>query len=363
MSPQPNPTGSPTRRTAPIDSLTSLRGLAALWVVLVHCNDLLGLLFPHLRRLAPAFDAGVMMVSVFFVLSGYVLGLRYREEFRTLGTRAYLRFQALRLGRIYPVHAVTLLAAVFVFAHNGWPTDEAHSVGNLVANVFLVQSWHWKPAMSWNFPAWSLSSEWFAYLLLPFLLRTIVDLPRRASVAGTVLCALAAGLQAPFLDGLPFSRLLELVPAFVGGVLMSRWIVLGEPSTRPRWIADACGLLLPVTPFVLAPGPGRTTVFLGLAFVLVGSLARAGASASAFWRHPVVVWFGDISYPIYLVHILCHGLFIRFVGFDRWVGSSTPVKLLVVCAWAGGIILSATLLHHLVEVPCRRWSRRLLGAD
>jgi peptidoglycan/LPS O-acetylase OafA/YrhL len=76
-----------------------------------------------------------------------------------------------------------------------------------------------------------------------------------------------------------------------------------------------------------------------------------------------LVWFGDISYPIYLVHILCHGLFIRFVGFDRWVGSSTPVKLLVVCAWAGGIILSATLLHHLVEVPSRRRSRRLLGAD
>jgi peptidoglycan/LPS O-acetylase OafA/YrhL len=363
MSPQPYSAGSPSRSTAPIDSLTSVRGLAALWVVLVHCNDLLGLLFPHLRRLAPAFEAGVMMVSVFFVLSGYVLGLRYREEFRTLGTRAYFRFQALRLGRIYPVHAVTLLAAVFVFAHNGWPTDEAHSAGNLVANVFLVQSWHWKPAMSWNFPAWSLSSEWFAYLLLPFLLRTIVDLPRRASITGTVLCALVAGLQASFLDRLPFPQLLELVPAFVGGVLMSRWVAPDASTPRPARVADTCALLLIVTPFTLPPGPARTTVFLTLAFTLVGSLARSGTSASAFWRHPVMVWFGDISYPLYLVHMIVHGLFVRVVGFDRWVDSSTPVQLLVVCAWAGVIVLSATLLHHLVEIPCRRWSRRLLGAD
>ena len=346
-----------------MDSLTSLRGLAALWVVLVHCNDLLALLFPFLRRLAPAFDAGVMMVSVFFVLSGYVLGLRYRDAFRSLQVGGFLRFQALRLGRIYPVHAVTLLAAFLLFARNGWPSDPAHSAANFVANVFLLQSWHWNPEMSWNFPAWSLSSEWFAYLLLPFLLRAVADLPRRAAVIGTVACALAAGLQTPFMDQLPFPRLLELVPTFLGGVLMSRWVSTGTPTSLPARIADTSALLLLLTPFLLPNGTGRTTVFLSLSFMLIGSLARAGTSASAFWRHPAMVWFGDISYPLYLVHMIFHGVFVRFVGFDRWVGSSTPVQLLVVCGWAGGLVLSSTLLHHLVEIPCRRWSRRLLGAD
>lgn len=365
MSNAPTVTANPPSRGAVIDSLTSLRGFAALWVVFVHHGDLVGRFFPGFLRLRPLLDAGVMMVTVFFILSGYVLGLRYREAFRTWSPSSHLRFLALRLGRIYPVHALTLLFAVLLFARHGFQPGSPNDLGSLLANLLLVQGWGWDFRLTWNFPAWSLSSEWFAYLLFPWTARLLVGLSGRAAVVGTVLCALWSGIQAPFLNAMPLTGLADVVPSFLGGFLLSFWVRPGAASASRgvSWVADLAGLLLLVVPLTMPSGIPTTLPFILAAFVLIALLAHVGPRCGRVWRHPLAVWLGDVSYPLYLVHTLFTTVFIRLVGFDRWIHEPMPVRLAVLAAWLGGILGLAALVHHGVEIPGRRLSRRLLGAD
>ena len=84
-----------------IEELESIRGLAALLVV-----------FFHIPKWNPILNIGIinngyLMVEVFFVLSGFVIFNAYTNKINT--SKDLLRFQFLRLGRLYPVHLTFLL--------------------------------------------------------------------------------------------------------------------------------------------------------------------------------------------------------------------------------------------------------------
>ena len=118
-------------------------------------------------------QAGYVGVDLFFVLSGFVIADNYRHFFEPWDRDKYWRFQLVRLGRIYPVHSVMLLATVGIVAvatAAGYQRTTAgvdYSLGSFFANVLLVQAWGF-PQYSWNWVAWTISAEWFAYLLFPF---------------------------------------------------------------------------------------------------------------------------------------------------------------------------------------------------
>src|SRR4051794_34392121 len=84
----------PTRRFRPvaIDALTSLRGLAALWVVVFHFNDDLHHLFGRFPALDSLIQLGYLAVPYFFILSGFVLAYNYAPEFRRVSLPGYLGF-------------------------------------------------------------------------------------------------------------------------------------------------------------------------------------------------------------------------------------------------------------------------------
>ena len=103
----------------------SVRGLAALWVVVFHLWNTVVRLLPPLAPLAPLAECGYLAVPFFFVLSGYVLGLRYLPSFAAPSAHDVKRFLFLRLGRIYPVHLLMLMGNVALVARHGWPTDDA----------------------------------------------------------------------------------------------------------------------------------------------------------------------------------------------------------------------------------------------
>ncbi len=153
--------------------LTGLRALAAIWVVCGHFVTYETDLFPAVRFIAAPLKAAALGVDLFFVLSGFILSLNYVEKFARVDRKAYFRFLWMRLARIYPVHLFTLLfllAAVLAarHAHIQLSMPERLQPHSFVTNVFLVQIWNYKHPPSWNGPAWSISAEWFAYLLFPF---------------------------------------------------------------------------------------------------------------------------------------------------------------------------------------------------
>ena len=115
-----------------------------------------------------------MAVPGFFVLQrGFVLAHNYADHFSNLQIRSVLIFLGRRLVRIYPVHLMTLLSVlvmVLVAGHLDYQlAANGYTLQTFVENLFLVHYWLPSFTLSWNFPSWSISAEWFAYLLFPLI--------------------------------------------------------------------------------------------------------------------------------------------------------------------------------------------------
>ena len=249
---------APTRRP-PLPALTGLRAVAALWVVLFHYRDDVLALAPGLAPFDTFMRAGYLGVDLFFPLSGFVLAYTYADRMRSLSWSATRDFVRNRFARVWPVHVLTLnidlaIAAVIgtlgVGAGGHRRTAEAY-----VENVAMVHTW-FNDRPSFNSPAWSISSEWFAYLLAPLLFVLVARLRR----AGTALLLAGLSYAAMLLVfatmALPNGNLehmfyVRIMGEFVGGMLLClAWLRGGARDGSPRRRAAA-------DPPRAGAGPGR----------------------------------------------------------------------------------------------------------
>jgi len=176
-----------------MEALTGLRAFAALAVVFFHFR------FVAFAPVGYATDYPItaslyLGVDLFFILSGFVLMHAHGAEFGRLELGTTLRFYALRLARIYPVHVAILflvlamLGGELVLSHGaplGPDQAERFRPDGFFRHLFLV-GWS---SPTWNPPAWSLSAEWTAYLFFPVVAWAAVRLSIPAALA--VLGALA----------------------------------------------------------------------------------------------------------------------------------------------------------------------------
>ena len=341
--------------------LTSIRGIAAWWVVLFHLRFLLA---PWLPAGAIAVLAkGNLAVDLFFVLSGFVIYLNYGGRV-TPGRASTGDFLFRRFARVYPLHLLILLgfllysAAAVAF---GSATLEAQDPGYFVASLFLVQNWGFHEATRWNVPAWSISAEFFAYLLFPIALKALAPERRPAWLLVAVIAILALSVHAfflvfghPFPNAVPQTGLYRCVAQFVIGMLVCelyrRW--KGETRLAVPLLAAALGLAaayflvaLPVVPLAWA------ALVLGLA------LGRGGGILS----RPLLVWLGRVSYATYLSHYLLLTVFkLLFVE----TGGATPLPLLAL--YLAAVLAASALLYHGFERPAQRrllaWHKRRRAA-
>ena len=145
-------------------SLESLRGIAAVIVALFHSPFNFGARLPLVSQ-------GAVFVDFFFVLSGFIMAYAYADKI-AVGFR-FKPFFLLRVGRLYPLHLFMLvvwlpyiLAKAFAFHYLGVGNDpfDTNNIHTFISNVFLVNSWGIHDGLSWNYPAWSISVELFAYI-------------------------------------------------------------------------------------------------------------------------------------------------------------------------------------------------------
>lgn len=155
--------------------LTILRFGAAAWVLLFHLQTMFVVALP--RPLSHFANNGAYAMSFFFLLSGAVLAYGYYD----LGTRgaAVQRFYLARLARIYPLYAVVHLIGLL------WlpiPLSDFPRWAYVNVTSFLgVQSWFPLANTGVNSGSWSVSCEFFFYLLFPGLLPLIRNLPAPCS--------------------------------------------------------------------------------------------------------------------------------------------------------------------------------------
>lgn len=292
-----------------ISAWTALRAFACVWVVLFHFNG---------RFASPIggifIEKGYLAVDLFFVLSGAVIFHVYGNALSE-GKFVWRSFLWKRFARIYPVHFVTVLAAVAILyggAALGLGQAPGYDLGAaLLANLFALQSLGVMDTLTLNYPAWSISAEIGAYILFPVLAYPCLVWPRRVLLGGCVLVFLALVIvveQAPEhlfpsntggqkLTSLTYNySILRILPEFLLGIIVCRCLAGQEglsASASMAWLF-AIGTLMP-----LALIAGQDWAFVLLGAALVG-LLMVGQFQPPRW----MTFLGTISYSIYMVHAL-----------------------------------------------------------
>jgi len=371
-------------RTGEIKALTGLRIVAAMWVVFFHFRPLLWDASPRLKDdLAPLLNAGAQGVDLFFILSGFVLTWNYLDRMGpSFGVKPTLHFLWLRLSRVWPVYLVTLhLAAAWIIftLHVGdVPSPDAGKLTAIsyVRQVFLVQLW-FEPffdGTSWDGPAWSISAEWLAYLLFGALVLVIFRMARVTRARGLLVLAFAASLPPTILllgSGVfytPWSWLPRIVAQFLAGALACAAVRRLQLTDRAQRLAGFGAVLLtgavvallyyfdahPVAGMV-DPGGLVDVLFMPL----VVTLAIGVGSLPALLSTRLLVYGGQISFSVYMVHEMIHTAW-NWCVQQYHLDLPKSVQKLVFAGLIVVVLLGAMALYHAVEEPARRWMRRMV---
>jgi peptidoglycan/LPS O-acetylase OafA/YrhL len=358
-----------------IEELESIRGVAALLVVFFHMP--MWNVRVHDLRL---FNNSFYMVDLFFVLSGFVINLNYSDRLRTISDIA--KFQFLRFGRLYPVHLLFLLlgaaaaaagwAATSLFGlqkPNGFSVN-SFTVSAIMQQILLVHSLGFSViAHPLNGPSWSISVEFYTYLLFGFLSLMVNHVARFAAFILFSAASLALLFMGHGVVGAA-SEILQCFAGFFMGCLVAAF-AKRHGGTFPR--GSTLLALAAMLAFLCLDNEADFDIGI---FVLSAALVLAVVCSKddrtkAILRHSWLRYLGLISYSIYMSHLLvlwsCNQ-FVRVVLRRPEAildGISTPqLSVAGACLWyaiafAATIGLSALVFKY-VEDPFRLKSKEFV---
>lgn len=282
-------------------SLDSFRGLMAVSVMLYHLrvSDSFTewLLFRHAE----------VFVSFFFVLSGFVLTHAYgcSTQFN------FRKFFITRTFRLLPLHLFMLgifillefgryMAAQKGMDFNNAPFTGKFAPSEILPNALLLQSWtHLTNPLSFNYPSWSISIEYYTYMIFALILGIAFGV-RTWVWATMVIVALA--LMSAGNTVFTIESLRGLAYFFTGCLAYAVFVRL--PQRLPTGLlttlevaAVAAGLVFVVIDF--AAKQLLASLLFGLVVVI---FAFDGGAVSRLLARPGFGFLGKLSYSIYLTH-------------------------------------------------------------
>ncbi|MGD9965869.1 MAG: acyltransferase family protein [Hyphomonadaceae bacterium] len=352
--------------------LTSLRFIAAFWVLLYHFKDHLGLQMGQFGLVAD----GYLGVDLFFTLSGFILAHVYLTSLEG-GRFGYGGFLKNRIARVYPMHLAALAAMIVLFAGAtamgaGVGSPDAFKWSDLPAHLLMVHAWGTTQAVGWNFPSWSISAEWAAYLLFPLVAGLVLKTKRWSGAFALLALALCVASfwalsnlhQVLGWVGRDFSQMtaqigaLRILPSFLLGVAL---YAFGREHAAPKswaWpiVAVSAGWVIAVTTL----GWWEGLVWFGLAGLLYGlaETSRHGVDAPMSGR--VFVFLGAASYALYMIHLPID--IVWFHALERMGVTENSDLALRVGAMVGvfvACIAASAAAYLLIEEPARKWIRKL----
>lgn len=338
-----------------LPALTGLRGLAAWWVVFYHARLSLTGWMPG-EALAAA-GKGYLAVDLFFMLSGFVMWLNYGPKLRAQGLGGAPGFWWRRFARIWPLHAAVLgamIAFALLLLVTGRDTAN-YPMAELPLHLLLLQNWGFTSDLSWNHPAWSISTELGAYLLFPAMVALVRwEAWRPALLAAGVLAAVLC-LHGLFVlagadslgDQIARLGLFRCVLQFGVGVLLANlWAAWrGQRGSLPFY-----ALALALGGVLLVSAPPETLLVPLLFAALLLALALDKGPLTLLLASRPMVWLGDASYATYLVHFPLL-IAVKLVA----VGDDLQLSAAVFAAYLLALLALSGTLYRWLEKPAQRW--------
>lgn len=344
-----------------IKNLTGIRGFLALWVVLFHGSAISTLPGPVLGFVTK----GYLGVDAFFILSGYILTHVYND----LTKEQYPGYLVKRFSRIYPLHFICLLVflvlGVFKQRLNpglDQPWDET------AQNFLMIHAWGTTTDHAWNWPSWSISAEWFAYLVLfPLITINRIKPPVKlmlsaAAWAGVIIYSESIGNAG--MIGYTTLGIIRVIPEFLLGSYL--YDVTFEKEIKGRaWInIGVSAFALAVIAFF----PARMDYFImPVLGWLVVNAEKGGVVTNALLGNRVSVYLGKISYSIYITQSLINtliGYLTESAMVQQKLGLSAGTIAFITNPWVKTsmvvilCILLAVVMFHTIESPVRKWINR-----
>lgn len=380
-----------------LSNLTPLRGIAALLTVMFHVDLMLGgggnLLLKFKDSLL--FTRMYLMVDFFFILSGFIMAHVYGRWFTdSVSGSEFRRFTVARFARVYPLHFVTLVYCVglrlWFVAAGGVDGSPMEAISNnwtaIPSHLLLLHSMNVNEWFTWNNASWSISTEWWMYMLFPFLVKPFMVL-KSVGRALIVLACFAGYLFIMFVivpivtvpASIPFVAVnpadlsinvsyqygfLRCLFGFVLGMMVYQYYVEG---TAKRLFGNGYVLVLLTLGLGLCLHFAVPDVFSVTFFPLILLSAAYGSRRmDAFFGTVPLQRIGDWSFSIYLVH---QPLMYTIATIMTYLNPPNPkapagpppppmnmlTGWLICLAFIALTLLVSFLTYRYVEVPARKW--------
>lgn len=338
--------------------LTSIRGVAAIFVFFMHINQTYkGISFFEI------FSEGYLGVDLFFLLSGFIISYTHPPvEISKLGFSGfYKKFIMARFARIYPLHFCTLvfilglalcLPGFFTRYHSYFTLD------TFIANLFLVQNWgFWN--ISWNTVSWSISAEWFMYLLFPFMLKfysRVSGIFSLCSIATLILFihySIAYYFEWSHFGGMSLGGMIRVLFEFSLGVVAFH--LTRNSSFINAKLGNLAGVILTTLTLAAVLFESLWFFFVPSAMLLIMYLGTADNVITKMYSSSFLVYLGNISFSLYMWHWIIIQIQNWMVAHYAINVDSNSIKL-VLCSI---IIVCSFLVAHFsfnfIEKPARKF--------
>lgn len=370
------------------ETLDSWRGICALLVAVMH--------FPASGPIAesPFVRSAYLFVDYFFVLSGFVIAHGYGRKLAS--GMDYARFVVTRTGRIYPLHVAVLLAflafellrwAVPALAGGAPVFGPGFTLPEFFRSLAMLNGLGVEQGLTWNGPSWSISSEFWTYLLFGAV---VLLMGRRHWIL--LLLPVIAGpafllFWSPhYMDATWDYGFVRCLYGFSLGALVN--LACGKqlaaarsrPASAAVWTLVEIIAVAAVFLFVSAAGKGPWSIaapFLFAVALLV--FARDAGLLSRALRTPILLWLGSLSYGIYMVHIFVQARMINAASLlEKATGVAVTGQFTIagetfhgfgVMGPAFGMLMTGVMVvavtatawlgYVLIEKPFQRWSKQL----
>jgi peptidoglycan/LPS O-acetylase OafA/YrhL len=341
---------------AEIRSLTGVRGVAALIIVIYHYGKF------RLDHVSDVWHVphGYLPVDLFFMLSGFVIGYVYRDNLHPESSSNYRTFLIKRFARLYPAYIV--ISAFYVlkialgltgeetFARFGW--------FDAVGNLLLLTGWGLNvyPLIG---VSWASSAELGSYFAAPVLMKYTLEKDVRwwtacvmLSLAGIFLISNSGQGSSGPLDVVDRNSFLPLCRAIVGFALGLATLRFAPYLDRLSAMAQDILVIATLALMIgLAVFTAEDLPIYLLFIPFVALLSRDGRVAQALFGNRLVYHLGIISYSIYLFH----PLFLTFAErSSRHFGSTMMAYVLCTSVCFAAIWLLSYLSYRFVEMPGRQ---------